>query len=179
MKKKTINWQKKLFDKYPDLFRQASLSTAESCMGRGIETEEGWQDIIEETCEKLIALMNSDFGKKHNLKIEFAGIKEKFAELRMFLEKSYKIPSTEAVELNIKRFINDKILIPIGRRLPSETHFYNFYLDTWTEVDKAVMAIGTEALIKSQTTCEICGEKGERKNRNGWLVCRCKKCEDK
>lgn len=39
-----------LFDKYPEIFKQAKLTQFESCMGRGIECGDGWYEILDVLC---------------------------------------------------------------------------------------------------------------------------------
>jgi hypothetical protein len=42
--------QNQLFKKYPKIFRQHKLSFRESCMGFGIETGNGWYELIDTLC---------------------------------------------------------------------------------------------------------------------------------
>lgn len=66
----------KLITKYPKLFRQAHLSERESCMGRGVETGDGWFHILDQLCERLTALGG----------VELAQVKEKFGLLRVYVD---------------------------------------------------------------------------------------------
>lgn len=61
-----------LIDKYPTLFVQTKVQR--SSMRFGICTGDGWNDIIDHACSKLV-----------NYPVEFSQIKEKFGELRMYL----------------------------------------------------------------------------------------------
>lgn len=42
-----------LCQRYPKLFVERTMSIEESCMGRGIECEDGWFDIIDAFCAKV------------------------------------------------------------------------------------------------------------------------------
>lgn len=74
--------ERKLIDKYPKLFRQASLSIQESCMAWGIDTGDGWYQILEDLCEELSQISG----------VEFAQIKNKFGLLRIYIDN----PTEEA-----------------------------------------------------------------------------------
>ncbi len=46
------------------------------------------------------------------------------------------------------------------------------------EADRAIVRQAIdEAEIKSEVTCETCGEKGARRNQGGWLSTECHKCK--
>lgn len=70
--------QNKLFAKYPSLFRERFLSPSETCMCWGISVGNGWYDIIDDMCRKII------FSQKVRQDIRFTKIKEKFAYLRVY-----------------------------------------------------------------------------------------------
>lgn len=69
--------QEKLFAKYPELFRQKPLGPFKSCMGRGIETNDGWEKILTELCEEMNQYKNY---------VEFAQIKEKLGRLTVYVD---------------------------------------------------------------------------------------------
>lgn len=73
--------EQQLYNKYPKLFRQKDLSGQETCMCWGIAVGNGWYTIIEEACRKLQQLADES-----KVIIEFSQVKEKFAELRLYLE---------------------------------------------------------------------------------------------
>jgi len=70
--------QKELYEKYPSLFRQTTLSKQESCMFWGIECGAGWYNIIDQLSAKLFEIYND--------KIEYTQIKEKFGTLRVYVD---------------------------------------------------------------------------------------------
>ena len=73
--------EQRLYNKYPALFRQKDLSAQETCMCWGIAVGNGWYEIIDEACQKLQQLADES-----KVTIEFAQVKEKFAELRLYFE---------------------------------------------------------------------------------------------
>ena len=115
--------QQKLFDRFPLMFKDKDLPLTETCMCWGIETGDGWYDLIFDTCLKLDKIVNKDF--------RFVQIKEKYGGLRMY--------------------------------------FYGFYSD---EVSKII----SEAEDKSENICEVCGNVGKNREKNGWWKTRCNNC---
>jgi hypothetical protein len=79
MKKELEN---KLYEKYPKLFRQKDLSMQETCMNWGVCTGNGWFWIIDNLCNCIQNYI--DANKKPQA--EFVQIKEKFGELRIYIE---------------------------------------------------------------------------------------------
>jgi len=69
--------QKILFEKYPSLFVDKDKSPSETCMCWGCECGDGWFDILDETCRKIIEI---DKDKK----FKFLQVKEKFGGLRLY-----------------------------------------------------------------------------------------------
>lgn len=47
------NLQELLYETYPEIFKDKDLSEDESCMARGIETGDGWWELINTLCEQL------------------------------------------------------------------------------------------------------------------------------
>lgn len=70
-----IELQNKLFEKYPSIFQQRKLPMTQTCMCWGIETGDGWYDLIDKLCEELI---------KTCPKIQASQVKEKFGGLRFY-----------------------------------------------------------------------------------------------
>lgn len=73
--------QNQLYDKYPRIFRQKDLSITESCMPWGIDTNDGWYDIIERLCDKIARY---SLGKDWH--VEAIQVKEKFGGLRFYID---------------------------------------------------------------------------------------------
>ena len=85
--------QNQLFEKYPDLFINRTKTPMESCMSWGIETGNGWYDILSSLCWRI---QDHEKNVKQDLSIEITGehkdyfpvkfdqIKEKFGGLRIY-----------------------------------------------------------------------------------------------
>lgn len=73
--------EKRLYDKYPGIFRQKDLKPSQTCMCWGIATGDGWYDLIEDLCNKIQTYID-----KNNLKqVEALQVKEKFGGLRFYI----------------------------------------------------------------------------------------------
>lgn len=64
-----VEKQKILIEKYPSLFKGVNRSPIESCMCFDIECCDGWYDIIDDVCKKIM-----ESNEVNN--IEFTSIKE-------------------------------------------------------------------------------------------------------
>lgn len=67
-------FQMKLVEKYPTMFKEYGGDMRKTCMAWGICTGNGWYDIIDELCSKL-----------EPLGVVAAQIKEKFGGLRFYI----------------------------------------------------------------------------------------------
>lgn len=76
------NLEEKLCQKYPSLFTQRNKSIQESCMAFGCEHQDGWFDLLETTC----SLIQHDIENNRMPPVEFAQIKEKFGQLRIYFD---------------------------------------------------------------------------------------------
>lgn len=71
--------ENKLFEKYPKMFANAKLSPAQSPMSFGIETGDGWFNLISTACYEIASHM-----ERKNLEFAWDQIKEKFGTLRLY-----------------------------------------------------------------------------------------------
>lgn len=76
--------QEKLFNEFPEIYRGSKLSPREHCLGRGVETEDGWFPIIYAASEAINSHLKKLKQAGKPLDFEFAQIKEKFATLRIY-----------------------------------------------------------------------------------------------
>lgn len=162
--------EQKLFKKYPSIFRDTNKSPQESCMAFGLETGDGWYNLIDTLCEALTFTFTTSIevseedgkslgitpskwkGEKDryffNVKppnVIASQVKEKFGTLRFYYRLEYD-------ETNIKLSEKYADLKEINKR-------YADYMD----------GIFHFAEIASGHTCEQTGEKGQLHVRNGWL----------
>jgi RNA polymerase-binding transcription factor DksA len=78
--------QDKLFSKYPEIFRERKLPMSKTCMCWGIDTGDGWYDLIENLC-KNIEEIKEEFP---NIDIIATQVKEKFGGLRFYYRTEIK-----------------------------------------------------------------------------------------
>jgi hypothetical protein len=71
-----VDLQKKLFEKYPDIFRQKDLSMTQTAMCWGIDCGDGWYGIIDTLCDWLTTMR-----KFTGVKVEATQVKEKWGTL--------------------------------------------------------------------------------------------------
>ena len=163
--------QDKLFEKYPKIFRDRTLPMSQTCMCWGIETSDGWYDIIDSLCEALtytyttsikidmddgkkLGIEPSTYGGETNCYCEIAPpqvvadqLKEKFGTLRFYYhteldeKMSYLQKTGKYPEL-------DKIL----------ERYYNYF-----------DGIVHYAEVLSGRTCEETGKPGEMHVSGGSL----------
>lgn len=73
--------EKKLVEKYPELFRGKDKPPTESLMCFGCECSDGWFDIIDRACAVIANHMKY---RPECPPVEFSQIKEKFGTLRLY-----------------------------------------------------------------------------------------------
>ena len=80
--------QQKLFEDFPEFFRDKNLTIYQSCMPWGIEVGDGWYQIIYDMCTKIKQLNPPE-------SFRFSQVKEKFGFLRIYSigddEEIYKV----------------------------------------------------------------------------------------
>lgn len=74
----------KLFTKYPKLFRQKDLSCRETCMCWGVETGDGWYDLINHLCRML----QFNIDRNGDPQIEVVQCKEKYGQMCFYTNGS-------------------------------------------------------------------------------------------
>jgi len=70
-----------LCNKYPTLFRERSMNMSQTCMCWGFEHGDGWFNILDNLCEKLVAIE-----KSAKVEIIVKQVKEKFGTLRFYFD---------------------------------------------------------------------------------------------
>jgi hypothetical protein len=153
--------EKKLIQKYPGLFRDVTKSPQETCMCWGIETGDGWFDIIDNLCGFIENLQKTRYyflttkDKKyinfHCSDVVFTQIKEKYGTLRVYWHFKYTNYDELSSQLNNPKDIDKHI---------------SQYSDT---IDSAIDF--SEYL--SSKTCEVTGKLGKLYSK-GWCVTLCK-----
>ena len=76
----TKNLELKLVSEFSDIFRDYGANPNESCMAWGIDTDDGWFDLIRDLCLKLEAIR-----KIAGLQVIANQVKEKYGSLVFLL----------------------------------------------------------------------------------------------
>lgn len=121
----TVNSEldKKLVEKYPDIFRDRRGNPRETLMCWGFECGDGWYNIIDTLCNNIQMHVNI----KRCAPVVATQVKEKFGTLRFYYNGG-------------------------DERIDSLVSL----VEDW-----------------SSSVCEVCGERGELRNDNGWLYTAC------
>jgi len=169
--------QKKLFEKYPNLFAQRTLPMSQTCLCWGIETADGWADLIDAMCSFL------KWDIEHNShvypKLEFTQVKEKFGTLRVYYNIMHRTKE-EYNELKKEGLCdNRRGIIPFFSRLSDKLFGTNFGYRNYIEGchDGASRMEGAIEFAEylSGVICEECGGKGKLWT-DGWHATLCDKC---
>lgn len=138
----------KIFEKFPDLYKDHKLTEQESPMAFGIECDDGWFDIIwilSQSIQNRLDWTNRLFPELQ-LSIRAVQVKEKWGGLRYYTDISYRDSPTEEEMRQINRLI-----------------------DTVSG-----MVVFAESL--SHSICERCGGKGSL-NKGPWYKTLCSQCD--
>lgn len=71
---------KRLYDRFPELYRQHELPMSQTCMCWGFDVDDGWFDLV-----WMLSLALEDESKQSGAKIEAVQVKEKFGGLRFYV----------------------------------------------------------------------------------------------
>lgn len=74
--------QQKLFNKYPKIFMNRSLSITDSCMGWGLDVPDSWYKLLDKLCSKIQKLVDSTEVDQ----VHADQVKEKFGTLRFYVD---------------------------------------------------------------------------------------------
>ncbi|MHA1874051.1 MAG: hypothetical protein ACTSVB_08050 [Candidatus Heimdallarchaeaceae archaeon] len=154
-----IKLEKKLFKKYPKLFRQKDLPMDQTAMCWGIQCGDGWYDLIDKVCEYLQSMIKwNDWPQ-----IEFNTVKEKYGTLRIYWDIKIK---TE------KEFKKHK-------ELKKKYKTFDIYVKSSHGLFEFVDGVISFAEHLSGYMCELCGQKGKQRKINDWIYTLCDKCSKK
>ena len=140
--------QEKLYEKYPSLFGQKDLPMTQTAMCWGIDTGDGWYNIMDSLCLCINAhIKNLEHQKKYSSGVE--------------------TPEAENTEDGLSEISFVQVKEKFGR-----LRVYTTYSDDTIEgmVDMASELSGR--------TCENCGNPGEIARYSGWYRPLCPKCAE-
>ena len=174
-------FQKKLFNKYRDLFVETNLSKHSSLMGYGLKCGRGWNKIIKHMSHEM------------NYELTLWKKKNKPSKKQIILyiyHRSYAI----FLKTIIKKFDSKKSLHR-SRTILSDYHYTKSFSCSMPRFSQIRERFGslhicmngdiTSNMIYiirkyekiSQKTCESCGKESKLVKRNGYLTTVCDECE--
>jgi len=139
----------KLVNKFPKIFQEYHMLPRESCMGKGIECNDGWYDIINRTCKQL--QWNTD--NNNYPQVICQQLKEKFGSMRFYYALYEKIE-------------------PDCNKLDEDSYQYNRGIKIGT-IDGIISALETQSIY----VCEQCGMPG-KPYTDGWHKTLCEDCKE-
>ena len=141
--------QQKLFRKYPLIFQDRFKTGDITRMCDGICCGDGWYELIDEVCEQLNLL-----GKHFGILVTFFQVKEKFAGLRLYINRPEINPD----------FSRHR---PCLRLSPKQKN-------TLSKIVRKIIHYGE---CQSYRVCDTCGESRYGHKRYGaWLYAMCDNC---
>jgi hypothetical protein len=81
--------QNKLFESYPSIFRQKDLPMSQTCMCWGIDTGDGWYNILDTLCNQIQNHLEHNLREDQDptaVNVEATQVKEKFGGLRFYYD---------------------------------------------------------------------------------------------
>lgn len=180
--------QEKLYKKYPRLFAQKDWSIQNSCMPWGIETGDGWYDIIDAMCQRIQKHIDYKRHQRATALIFNRALAKALKGNSSSLESIYKKMGykdewltkavNEAIEKASYRQTGLKGNRPefqftqIKEKFGGLRVYYTKYVDENTDHDAYYQGIIDMAEAMSYRICETCGKPG--KLRGGyWLYTAC------
>lgn len=154
---------KKLVEKYPQIFKNRYASMQETAMCWGICTGDGWYNIIDTLC----ALLTSEY---HQAKSRYEFAKETLEQNNGKTPWGKEVTAKEVEEKRLAMEEAEK-QIPVASQVKEKFGGLRFYVDGATEKHYNYI---TFAESMSYSTCEECGAPGKRYT-NGWHVTLCEK----
>jgi len=145
--------EKTLLERHPRFLKQRSLPATKSCLGRGIECDDGWFDLLDNCLTKIdAAYVRIPDVYKTEYFVTAAQIKEKFGGLRLYLDYSYDVnlPDPPAL-LDILNAIKE------AEQVSFET----------CETCGAPGSLRGKGWLR--TACDSCDEKHKKRDRQ-WLI---------
>ena len=159
------NLQAKLYESYPNIFRQKDLSAQETAMCWGIACGAGWYNIVDVLCMHLKYLIDEPH-KNIKMYTEWSNKASSKAEIKKYqsyidLEKQKIIPQLEAVQVKEKY---------------GTLRFYLHQYPSNEVASAKVREVISFAESMSACTCELCGRPGTLNTGSSWLSVRCPTC---
>ena len=154
--------EKKLYKKYPKIFADRNKSPQETCMCWGIETGDGWYDLIHMLCD----LIHWDIEQNGYPELEAVQVKEKFGLMRFYTTGVHKEEKTfkERMRGRLYNFL---------RRMMYRWCKEAYQANEGYHVQEGMIKF---AEFLSGHVCERCGSNQKVTQTKGWICTLCPKC---
>jgi hypothetical protein len=97
--------QKQLLEKYPKILKHVGGDPRQTCMAWGIETGDGWYDLLDRAMQKIQDYCDSLSKDGREVQLVASQIKSKFGTLRFYVDFNGDITEEEQDELY--KFVNE------------------------------------------------------------------------
>ena len=196
--------QDKLFNTYPDIFRDKDKSCQETCMCWGISTGDGWYAILDDLCKNLTMIK-----EKYDVATIADQVKEKYGTLRFYFHTENG-PRWTYSDFKLINYIYMNRYCKLPQWLFNIMNkpisiLYSYYSDRsqkldgkvkidrhslgWTShgvqvfagpgVRRSIDEYVNQAENFTCITCEDCGMTGATQNDGGWISTLCESCRNK
>jgi hypothetical protein len=170
--------QKKLFEKYPDIFWQKDYPPSETLMCFGIECGDGWYHILNGLCQAITnhvksRISDAQFRHEYNeFKDIFLGWKRGWKKLTWWrcLLIHYKEYKQRKEEVNLHEYKVSAV------QVKEKFGGLRFYTSGNDDMVEGMIHMAEDL---SYMTCEVCGQPGMMCNKGGWLKTLCPTCQEK
>jgi hypothetical protein len=169
--------QEKLFAKYPKIFGEKDLPMTQTCMCWGIETDNGWYNILDRLCSNIQWYIDSsvksvEYNTKHNAMVTAA----KAGDWTLFDEQFVGGTYTPAyLQMRKKEILTEPlrnatiVTQVVASQVKEKFGALRFYYNGGDDVIDGMVGMA-EAM--SGCTCEACGNIG-RVRSGGWMRTLC------
>jgi len=164
--------QEKLFQKYPKIFRQKSLSPQETAMCWGISCGDGWYHIIDTLCASIQHVVDYP---REQVEYYHSLVKKEREKDEKDQDKKLLETYEDSLYEYEKQVIDQIEAVQVKEKFGS----LRFYVTGYPVNDKTaarITAYISFAELLSSRTCEICGAPGMSQSE-GWIKTRCKEHE--
>lgn len=156
-----------LVTNYPIIFKDYGGDMRKTCMAWGMECGNGWFKLIDDMCYNITHLIGDQ-----DIKVIANQVKEKFGGLRFYHTILKKQNLFDKIDSKIRNFM---FKMKWG---VSYWKLTDFRKKIYTTIEEQLSDIIDIAEVQSYTTCETCGNPGERRG-GGWIKTLCDSCNKK
>lgn len=161
------HYENYLFKKYEPLYRQHKLPMTQTCMCWGVETGDGWFEIINTLSKSLCAGWLE--AKENYDKIVGREGQLRYPSYDGETNFNWRITAEKIQEA--KTLLDEELeKVPVAVQVKEKFGSLRFYVYNATDEHHSLIAFAERL---SARTCEVCGKPGKI-NKCGWLSCRCK-----